>query len=126
MRAHGVVSFPDPSRSGALPKRQLAQLASSDPWFVPAHRSCERLLPNGGQPTSAQVQQAWNDMRNFARCMRSHGAPSWPDPTYTSQQDHRPFFNTPTSIDPNSPEITAKISTCEHVTHATNPLETTQ
>jgi hypothetical protein len=126
MRSKGVPKFPDPNSSGVLTKRQVAQLAARSPQFVPAHRACEHLLPNSGQPTPAQVQQAWNDMRAFARCMRSHGVPNWPDPTFTSAQDNRPFFKTPASIDPNAPQITAKIRACQHVMHANNPLATTQ
>jgi hypothetical protein len=126
MRSHGVPNFPDPNSSGALPKSQVDQLEASSPQFPPAHRACEHLLPNGGQPTQAQVQQAWNDMRNFARCMRSHGVPNWPDPAATSQQDQRPFFHVPDSIDPDAPQITTKIRACQHVLHASNPLVTTQ
>jgi hypothetical protein len=126
MRSHGVPNFPDTNSSGALPKSQVDQLVASSPQFPPAHRACEHLLPNGGQPTQAQVQQAWNDMRNFARCMRSHGVPNWPDPAATSQQDQRPFFYVPDSIDPNAPQITTKIRACQHVLHANNPLVTTQ
>ena len=126
MRAHGVAGFPDPNSSGVLPKLQVAQLAARDPQFVPAHRACEHLLPNGGLPSSAQVQQAWNDMRSFARCMRSHGVRNWPDPTVTSRQDNRPFFYVPPSINPSSPQIVAKIDLCRHVLHADNPLVTTQ
>lgn len=126
VRSHGVPNFPDPNSSGVLPKTQVAQLAASSPQFPAAHRACEHLLPNGGQPTQAQVQQAWNDMRNFARCMRSHGVPNWPDPARTSQQDQRPFFHLPDSIDPNAPQITTKIRACQHVFHANNPLVTTQ
>jgi hypothetical protein len=126
MRSHGVPNFPDPNSSGALPKSQVAQLTASNPQFPTAHRACEHLLPNDGQPTQAQVQQAWNDMRNFARCMRSHGVPNWPDPAPTSQQDQRPFFHLPDSIDPNAPRITTRIRACQHVLHANNPLVTTQ
>jgi hypothetical protein len=126
MRSHGVPNFPDPNSSGAFSKSQVDQLAASSPQFPPAHRACEQLLPNGGQPTQAQVQQAWNDMRNFARCMRSRGVPNWPDPAATSQQDQRPFFYVPDSIDPNAPQITTKIRACQHVLHANNPLVTTQ
>jgi hypothetical protein len=126
MRSHGVPNFPDPNSSGALPKSQVAQLTASNPQFPAAHRACGHLLPNGGQPTQAQMQQAWNDMRNFARCMRSHGVPNWPDPAPTSRQDQRPFFHTPDSIDPNAPQITTRIRACQHVIHANNPLVTTQ
>lgn len=126
MRSNGVANFPDPNSSGVLPKRQVAELAAGSPRFVPAHKSCEHLLPNSGQPTQAQVQQAWKDMRSFARCMRSHGVTNWPDPTVTSAQDNRPFFNVPASIDPNAPQISNKIYACQRVMHANNPLVTTQ
>lgn len=126
MRSHGVANFPDPNSSGELPKSQIAQLAASSPRFVPAHRACEHLLPNAGQPTPAQVQQAWSDMRSFAHCMRAHGMPNWPDPAVTSPQDNRPFFNLPTSIDPNAPQVSSKIRACKRVMHANNPLVTTQ
>jgi hypothetical protein len=126
MRSQGVPDFPDPNSSGVLPKSQIAQLTVGNPKFPAAHRACEHLLPNGGQPAQAQVQQAWNDMRNFARCMRSHGVPNWPDPAPTSQQDQRPFFHVPDSIDPNAPQITTKIRACQRVLHANNPLVTTQ
>jgi hypothetical protein len=125
MRSHGVAAFPDPSSSGVFPKDQLDRLAS-EPQFTGAHRTCEHLLPNGGQPTQTQVQQAWSDMHNFAQCMRSHGVPSWPDPTPTSPQDQRPFFNTPASIDPNAPQVSTAIQVCQHLLHSNNPLNTTQ
>jgi hypothetical protein len=126
MRSHAVASFPDPDSSGVLPKAQVAGLAAGSPQFVPAHRACGHLLPNGGRPTSAQVRQAWADMRSFAHCMRSHGVPNWPDPTDTSPQDHRPFFDTPAAIDPTAPRITARIDACRRVLHGGNPLVTTQ
>lgn len=125
MRSHRVADFPDPNSSGELPKRKFA-IASNNPQFVGAHRACEHLLPNSGQPTPAQVQQAWSDMRQFARCMRSHGVPNWPDPTVTSPQDNRPFFNTPASIDLSAPQIVGKINACQRVLHSSNPLDTTQ
>jgi hypothetical protein len=126
MRSRGVPNFPDPDSSGKLPKREIAHLLANNPQFPAAHGACERLLPNGGQPTQAQVQQAWNDMRDFARCMRSHGVANWPDPAPTSQQDQRPFFHLPDSIEPTAPQITSKVRACQHVFHASNPLVTTQ
>jgi hypothetical protein len=127
MRSHGVSSFPDPASNGELPKRQVAQLAAGDPAFVPARRACSHLLPNSGQPSSAQTRQAWADMRTFARCMRSRGVGKWPDPTSTSAQDQRPFFHTEeVGIDPSTPAVAAKIRACQHVLHRNNPLVTLQ
>jgi len=127
MRSHGVQHFPNPNSKGQLPKAQVDHLQATDPQFVPAHRACSHLLPNGGQPTGAQVRQAWRDMRHFARCMRSHGVPRWPDPHFTSKQDHRPFFFTEEAgINPNSPRVQATTHTCRHLLHTSNALETLQ
>ena len=126
MRSHGVPNFPDPDSSGVLPKGEIAQLLASNPQFPAAHRACEHLLPNSGQPSQAQVQQARNDMRIFARCMRSHGVLNWPDPAPTSRQDQRPFFHVPASINPNAPQIISKVRACQHVFHQSDPLDTTQ
>jgi hypothetical protein len=126
MRSHGVANFPDPNSAGVLPKLQIAQIAAGDPHFEPAHRACGHLLPGGGQPTQAEVRQAWHDMRSFAGCMRSHGVANWPDPAATSAEDPRPFFHVPNSIDPTAPQITTKIHACEHLLAKSNPLVTTQ
>jgi hypothetical protein len=127
MRSHGVSSFPDPNGKGELPKSQVAQLAAGNPEFVPARRACGHLIPDAGQPSGAQVRQAWSDMRNFARCMRVHGVARWPDPTPTSRQDQRPFFRTEeVGIDPSAPQVTAAIDACRHVLHWSNPLVTLQ
>jgi hypothetical protein len=127
MRSNDVFNFPDPDSKGELPKNQVARLAASSPQFVPARRACGHLLPNGGEPTAAQVRQAWNDMRTFASCMRSHGVPTWPDPTATSPQDSRPFFHSEeVGIDPNAPQVIRAMHACQHVLDTNNPLVTTQ
>lgn len=83
MRAHGVPTFPDPSSNGQIPKKTLQQLGVSSSQFQAARSACRSLLPTGGQPTQAELQQSWSDMAHFARCMRSRGVPNWPDPTST-------------------------------------------
>jgi hypothetical protein len=81
MRANGVSKFPDPDSSGKIPKVALEHLGVSDSRFQAAERACRHLLPNGGQPPSqAQVQQVKAQGLRFARCVRSHGVPNFPDP----------------------------------------------
>lgn len=126
MRSKGVSNFPDPDSKGDFDKITLSQLEAGNPVFSAAHRACEHLLPNGGQPSQVQVQQAWADMRNFAHCMRSHGVSNWPDPRATSPQDSRPFFNTPNNMDLNAPQASTATNTCQRLFHADNPLDTTQ
>jgi hypothetical protein len=114
MRSHGVTNFPDPSSSGVWPKSQV-ELAAGNPRFQAATRACGRLLPDGGPgvaPSPAVVQQIQTDMTKFARCMRSHRVPNWPDPTLDRG---RAIFDPAAGIDTNSPEISTKVHECERV-----------
>ena len=84
MRAHGVLKFPDPNSSGAIPKVSLQELNS--PQFQAAERACQRLLPAGtdDQFPPGEVQQLLIGMLRFSQCMRSRGVANWPDPTADS------------------------------------------
>jgi hypothetical protein len=64
----------------------------------------------------ALVRQVSNQERSFARCMRSRGVPSWPDPTIDSRG--RPVFAVSISKDgfnPYSAPIWAKTNKCSHL-----------
>ncbi len=81
MRSHGVANYPDPTSAGGLVKESLQQLGVSSSRFQSASSACNHLLPNGGSgPNPAQVQQARAQALQFARCLRSHGVPNFPDP----------------------------------------------
>jgi hypothetical protein len=124
MRSHGVPTFPDPSSSG-LPKAQVVNARKDNPSrFDTANSACRHLLPGGGTSggngeTPAQIAQDWNDLRKFARCMRSHGVPNWPDPTSRSTSDNRPAFNlTAAGLYPNSqPQLRMKAQQCASLLH---------
>jgi len=98
MRSHGVPKYPDPSSN------QIDVKVGIDPAFArqygvsasqlgAALHACQHLLPIGANDTfpAAMMPQILRDMRGFSRCMRSHGAPDWPDPTVNSQG--QPGFN---------------------------------
>lgn len=105
MRSHGVPDYPDPVGSGQLPKASAQQLGVSSSRLQAAEQACQHLYPADGGSSDqliqecettgdcpqAVVQQALNEMRNYARCMRSHGVPNFPDPTVDAEG--RPFFN---------------------------------
>jgi hypothetical protein len=85
MRSNGVPNYPDPT-AGGLVKESLQQLGVSSSQFQGAQRACRRLLPNGGNgPTAAQVQQGKAQALRFARCVRAHGVPNFPDPDSTGR-----------------------------------------
>jgi hypothetical protein len=84
-RGHGAAELPDPEVDdqgrATFPDDALAQVPD------PAHRrimdTCspilERLPASAAQkkaPTAAQIRA----LTEFARCMRAHGIPDWPDP----------------------------------------------
>lgn len=112
MRSHGVPNFPDPGSAGEFNKTALSRLAASNPQFQPAANTCAHLLPNsGGGPTAAEVRQEWTGMASFARCMRSHGEPNWPDPTPYPPDPSQPTFRLPASIQP-IPQTISKMRVC--------------
>ncbi len=92
--------LPRPTSGGGIPKESAQHLGVSSSQFYAAQRACQHLLPaTGGSLTAsslqqcylagvcpqALVQQAMNAGLKFARCMRSHTVPNWPDPTIDSQ-----------------------------------------
>ena len=74
----------------------------------------------------AEVQQEWSEFRSFARCMRRHGVPNWPDAQPRSGTDPRPMFDIqpvdPQSpINPDSPQIKSKLPDCDSLLKTANP-----
>lgn len=116
MRTHGVPNFPDPAAQASLPKLTPQQLGVSTTSFQAAQRACQQKQ----QPTQAQQPKIMTALLSFARCMRAHGIPTWPDPT----TDHtgQPVFNIP-GLDPTSPKISTTADACTHllVQSATGP-----
>jgi hypothetical protein len=108
MRAHGVPGFPDPAGSGGVPKVTPQQAGVSNARFQAAQRACARLL----QPAQAQLPQITTGLLNFARCMRAHGIPNWPDPT--TDRSGQPVFDIP-GIDPDSPRVSNTADACTHL-----------
>lgn len=76
MRAHGVSNFPDPLPTGGFPRGA----ADDSPAARAARRSCFHILRPGlggrHAPSSSELAAAVR----YARCVRAHGVPSFPDP----------------------------------------------
>ena len=87
MRKHGVPNFPDPDSSGGI-KLTSGQtkdgkktgVDTNSPQFASAQKACRSLLPNGGRPSAEAQAKEVQSALAFARCMRSHGVPKFPDP----------------------------------------------
>ncbi|MFZ1995780.1 MAG: hypothetical protein WAU75_16840 [Solirubrobacteraceae bacterium] len=119
MRANGVPNFPDPSSGGELRIAPGSGLKPQSPAFQAAQKTCGRLLPGGGpgarKPTKAQFAAALA----FARCMRTHGLPHFPDPLASSPAGSGPIislrgmmFQPGPGLNPQSPAFSQAASHC--------------
>lgn len=122
MRSHGVANFPGPDSSGQIPggKTTLIQLSRSNSHYQAAQQACQRLWPYQPPNQAQQRQQLADDLR-FAQCMRSHGLPTFPDPS-NGPNGPQFVFSAGGSIDPHSPQILAKAHQCLHVLPAGSSL----
>jgi hypothetical protein len=103
-----VPKYPDPTSNG-LVKESLQQLGVSSSRFQSASSACNHLLPNGGRaPNPARVQQARAQALEYARCVRSHGVPNFPDPG----SDGRIPDPATVGVDQGSPKFEAANQAC--------------
>jgi hypothetical protein len=119
MRAHGVSNFPDPSSSGGINIQQGSGIDPQSPAFQAAQKACRKVIPGGpGGPikvTKAQLTKALA----FARCMRTHGEPRFPDPLASVPAGSGPIvsvagmlFKPGQGLDPQSPAFQVATSRC--------------
>jgi hypothetical protein len=115
MRSHGVPNLPDPTSPHEF-KASLAGMQNL-PAFQSAESMCRRLLPGGG-PSSQSPARSHAQMvaaLAFARCLRSHGFPSFPDPTSSGEITHQMLANA--GIDIRQPAAIQAADSCVGVTH---------
>ena len=96
MRSHGVSKWPDPTSNGVFDKSKLLQLGVSASRLTAISHTCNRLHPDYGRPQQTITAADQADYLRGAACMRAHGFPSSPDPTF---QDNNVTLNIPSSID---------------------------
>jgi hypothetical protein len=114
MRSHGVPDFPDPSTSQGpdafgvdgynfnLP----ANLSTQSPAYEAADNTCRSVLGGGaGGPARnpALVAKARQSALAHAVCMRRHGVPNFPDPTFTGNGQGITVRSGGAGINPRSP-----------------------
>ena len=122
MRNHGVTNFPDPqvlNHNGEHGVRIQAVGPKSSPQFEAATKACQGILPapsgNGPQETAQQKRTRLADALSFARCMRSHGVTSFPDPTALG--DLSIEMVQAQGIDVHSPAILRVVQACLPASH---------
>jgi hypothetical protein len=120
MRSHGVPKWPDPDSTGGFDKSKLRQLAvSSSRMRALQDGPCNIPIPSGGQSQGQTITPADRaDYLKAAACMRSHGVPDFPDPTF---QNNNVSVHIPSSIDPNSSVAKRASATCKKLIPAGLP-----
>jgi hypothetical protein len=95
IRAHGVPNFPDPKISvhgnGVSVAIAINPSISGNPHFNSAQQACKHLLPEGGTGAQGNHQITPREQSQFlkaAACIRSHGIPNFPDPTFSGGGVH--------------------------------------
>ena len=68
-----------------------SDLGRANPGFVAADTACRALLPGAGQPPAPLSAQRIAAEVTWARCMRSHDLPNFPDPNSQGAFDSSRF-----------------------------------
>jgi hypothetical protein len=112
MRSHGVPKFPDlSSRVGVLHGLAASGVDPETPAFQSALQACKKY---NASENLTPAQSAAQTARGIAmsRCMRSHGVPSYPDPT-TGPLGEQVIDLRGTGIDVQSPTYLAASRACQ-------------
>ena len=105
MRSHGVPNWPDPDSQGGFPGVAKQTLESATGQS--ALQACRHLMPGGQQGSPQQQRKQVEFALEFARCMRTHGFPDFPDPGHPM----------PSSISKSSPHFQSAVNVCNSWAH---------
>jgi hypothetical protein len=116
MRANGVPNFPDLGGNGMLIQSSgqtisVNGVSVNAPAYQAARTKCQKYLPTRTPASpSEQAQQIARGLK-FARCMRSHGVPNFPDPKVVSSSGGNQRVALP-GVNPEAPAVQAGAKAC--------------
>ena len=114
-------NIPDPGTPG-----WKNALGSQAPAVLAAERTCAHLAPgvapHGPDQSPAHNRAQIAAMLAFARCIRSHGFPNFPDPTSSGELTHQMVASA--GINLHQPAVLQAGDACVRVTHGaiTKPM----
>src|SRR5262245_35382935 len=108
MRSHGVANFPDPGADGKI--QVPSTIDDGLPTVRAAYRACRSLAPSEGSITGQGDVMGQERLLAFAKCMRSHRVPAFPDPQVVN--GHIRIRVTAGQINPNLAVVTAAVAAC--------------
>jgi hypothetical protein len=123
MRSHDVSGFPDPSTSQGPNSfgidgynfNRPANLDTQSPAYKSAQNACGKLITGGGGParSPAFAAKARQAALAHAECMRQHGVPNFPDPTFSSNGQGITVGSGGPGINPRSPAFQHAQKICQ-------------
>jgi hypothetical protein len=105
MRAHGVPNFPDPGR----PAADQPGINQQAPAFQSSEQQCDKLTNNPEPKRSPASKSQRLAALAESECMRKHGVPNFPDPTFLSSGGSSVNLN---GLNPQSPAFKQAQAAC--------------
>lgn len=110
MRSHGLPKWPDPTGNGGFDKTALRQTGYSVAQVRAVEDGpCNHLLGGASHQGPAITAADRTDYLRAAACMRSHGFPDFPDPTFRNGSVQT---NIPSSIGQDSSRFRSAAAIC--------------
>jgi hypothetical protein len=109
MRSHGITNFPDPGSTGGIEISSSSGINPNNAQFAAAQKACRKYMPPG--PSHAQQEQMEQQALAFAACMRAHGLPNFPDPTFGPNGSINRNYGS-SGTNPDSPAFQAAVKHC--------------
>jgi hypothetical protein len=121
MRDHSISGFPDPSTRETTNSFGIdgynfdlpANLSTQSPAYESAQKACGDLISGGsdsGHHIPARAKQA---ALAHARCMRRHGVPNYPDPTFSANGVTQSQRAGGSGVNPRSPAFQNAQKACQ-------------
>lgn len=122
MRANGVSNFPDPTAGpggegfntiglGANGVLVVDGIRFVGPALTKAEKACKQYLPGGGAPPPALTASEQAKIVAQAQCMRTHGVPNFPDPSFSGGSPVKAQV-AGNGINPQSPAFQHAVAAC--------------
>jgi hypothetical protein len=121
MRSHGIFDFPDPTTSPGggvainVNGGPGSDLSKYNPILKTANQACKSLEGGGTSGTPQQSSRKIAAELKWARCMRSHGLTSFPDPNSQGAFDRSRF-------DESTPAFQSASTACQSLMSAVGPI----